>query len=158
MEQKKLNDLVYIKYNRALRRRYDARDTIDPIILDDTNVQDPHEWLMGVLEDEEDDLVHEGEDLSWNTVADAMGVDEPLHATRTSSRQGGAGTSTSAPVRRGGGASTSRRRGRQLVDEEDDFDFGEESEEEHDTSGYKDCVSGSESEGDEPEYEDLDDL
>ena len=84
----KVNDLVYIKYNRALRRRYDARDTIYPIILDDTNVQDPHEWLMGVLEDEEDDMVHEGEDLSWNTAANAMRVNEPLYATRTSGRQG----------------------------------------------------------------------
>lgn len=157
MEQQKLNDLVYIKYNRALRRRFDARDTIDPIILDDTNVQDPHEWLMGVLEDE-DDLVHEGEDLSWTTAADAMGVNEPIHATRTSGRQGGAETSTSAPVRRGAGTSTSRRRGRQLVDEDEDFDFGEDSEEEHDATGYKDCVSGSESGEDEPEYEDLDDL
>jgi len=143
LEQQKLNDLVYIKYNRALRRRYDARDTIDPIILDDTNVQDPHEWLMGVLGDEEDDMVHEGEDLSWTTAADAMGVNEPLYATRTSGGRGVAGTSTS------------RKRGRQLVDEED-IDFGEESEEEHDASGYKECVSGSDE--DEPEYEDLDDL
>ena len=156
MEQQKLNDLVYIKYNRALRRRHDARDTIDPIILDDTNVQDPHEWLMGVLEDEEDDMVHEGEDLAWTTVADAMGVDEPLYATRTSGNQGGVRTSTSAaPVRRGAETSTSRKRGRKLVDE-DDFDFGEESEEEHDASAYKECVSGSDE--DEPEYEDLDDL
>ena len=148
--------MVYIKYNRALRRRHDARDTIDPIILDDTNVQDPHEWLMGVLEDEEDDMVHEGEDLAWTTVADAMGVDEPFYATRTSGNQGGARTSTSAAsVRRGAETSTSRKRGRQLVDE-DDFDFGEESEEEHDASVYKECVSGSDE--DEPEYEDLDDL
>ncbi|KAJ9552580.1 hypothetical protein OSB04_016625 [Centaurea solstitialis] len=29
LEQQKLNDLVYIKYNRALRRRHDVRDTID---------------------------------------------------------------------------------------------------------------------------------
>ncbi|KAJ9566139.1 LOW QUALITY PROTEIN: hypothetical protein OSB04_002105 [Centaurea solstitialis] len=130
LEQQKLNDLVYIKYNRALRRRYDARDTIDPIILDDTNVQDPHEWLMEILEDEEDDMVHEGEDLTWTTVADAMGVDEPLYVTRKS-----VGTSTSAaPVRKGAETSTSRKRGRHLVDE-DDFDFGEKSEEEHDASG-----------------------
>ncbi|XP_075500617.1 uncharacterized protein LOC142539215 [Primulina tabacum] len=45
LEQKKLNDLVYIKYNRALRRRYDMRDTIDPISLAD--IDDSNEWLMG---------------------------------------------------------------------------------------------------------------
>ncbi|KAJ9556281.1 LOW QUALITY PROTEIN: hypothetical protein OSB04_010895 [Centaurea solstitialis] len=63
LEKQKLNDLVYTKCKCALSRRYDAHDTIDPIILDDTNNQDPHEWLMGVLEDEEDDMVHEVEDF-----------------------------------------------------------------------------------------------
>ncbi|KAL0394959.1 UNVERIFIED_CONTAM: hypothetical protein Slati_4462100 [Sesamum latifolium] len=53
-EQKRLNDLVYIKYNRVLRRRYDARDTIDPIALDDIN--ESNEWLLGRLNlSEEDD-------------------------------------------------------------------------------------------------------
>ncbi|CAI9303558.1 unnamed protein product [Lactuca saligna] len=60
LEQQKLNDLVYIKYNRALRRRYNMRDTIDPIILDDANVIDPTEWLMGGEEEEEDAPVFEG--------------------------------------------------------------------------------------------------
>ena len=71
-------------------------------------------------------------------------MNEPLYATRTSGGQKGTGTSTS------------RKRGCNLIDEEDDFDFGEESEEERDASGYKECVSGSDE--DEPEYEDLDDL
>ncbi|KAL2241074.1 UNVERIFIED_CONTAM: hypothetical protein Sindi_0748600 [Sesamum indicum] len=35
LEQKRLNDLGFIKYNRALKRLYDARDTIDHIILDE---------------------------------------------------------------------------------------------------------------------------
>ncbi|XP_073059753.1 uncharacterized protein [Primulina eburnea] len=35
LAQKRLNDLVFIKYNRALKRRYDLRDKIDPISLDD---------------------------------------------------------------------------------------------------------------------------
>ncbi|KAM0033383.1 putative HAT dimerization domain, ribonuclease H-like superfamily [Helianthus debilis subsp. tardiflorus] len=88
LEQSKLNDLVYIKYNRALRRRYDMRDTIDPIILDDGNLQDPNEWLKGALEgleeDEENALVHEGEDLTYGDVATAVGARGPLHYTRRS--------------------------------------------------------------------------
>ncbi|KAJ9542777.1 hypothetical protein OSB04_029283 [Centaurea solstitialis] len=131
LKQQKLNDLVYIKYNRALRRRHDARDTIDPIILDDTNVQDPHEWLMGVLEDEEDDMVHEGEDLTWTTVADAMGVDEPLYAKERGCRDIHIERHPLEGVPRL--PHLERDRGRHLIDE-DDFDFGEESEEEHDTS------------------------
>ena len=37
----RLNDLVYIKYNRTLKRRYDARDLIDPIRFD--NIDDSNE-------------------------------------------------------------------------------------------------------------------
>lgn len=49
---KRLNDLVFIKYNRTLRRRYNARNVIDPISLD--NIDDTNEWLTGVLEDHAD--------------------------------------------------------------------------------------------------------
>ncbi|KAL6514877.1 hypothetical protein OROGR_020456 [Orobanche gracilis] len=83
LEQQKLNDLVYIKYNRALRRRYDCRDTIDPIILDETSVVDPNEWLVGIFDEEEGDaLVHDGDDLTWGDVARATGVNEPLYNLR----------------------------------------------------------------------------
>ncbi|KAL0406491.1 UNVERIFIED_CONTAM: hypothetical protein Slati_3963000 [Sesamum latifolium] len=73
LEQKRLNDLVYIKYNRALRRRYDARDTIDPIALDD--IDESNEWLLGRLNlseedgDEENARVFEDDDLTWGDVA-----------------------------------------------------------------------------------------
>ncbi|CAN4097658.1 unnamed protein product [Withania somnifera] len=52
----RLNDVVYIKYNRTLARRYDARDTIDPIALD--NIDEANEWLLGCPEDQEDELVY----------------------------------------------------------------------------------------------------
>lgn len=48
------------------------RDTIDPIILDDSNVQDPTEWLTGVLGDE-NVPVFDGEDLLWGAVARPQG-------------------------------------------------------------------------------------
>ncbi|KAL6513362.1 hypothetical protein OROGR_020848 [Orobanche gracilis] len=114
LEQQKLNDLVYIKYNRALRRRYDCRDTIDPIILDETSVVDPNEWLVGIFDEEEGDaLVHDGDDLTWGDVVRATG----------------------------GSSSTSKSKGKgkmQLIDEEE-FNFDEESEEEKDAETYKAC-------------------
>ncbi|CAH9075330.1 unnamed protein product [Cuscuta epithymum] len=53
LAQKRLNSSVFVKYNRMLRHRYDARDHIDPIsygYIDDNN-----EWLTGSMEGECDD-------------------------------------------------------------------------------------------------------
>ncbi|KAJ0457925.1 putative HAT dimerization domain, ribonuclease H-like superfamily [Helianthus annuus] len=135
LEQKKLNDLVYIKYNRALRRRYDMRDTIDPIILDDANVQDPHEWLMGALEeeDEEDVPVVEGEDLTWGHVRDATGAEEAPYSTRARGSKKGAKNT----------ASSSRAKGKGLVGEEVCDDVGE-----NDAGAYKDFVLTSDQDDD----------
>ncbi|KAL0373241.1 UNVERIFIED_CONTAM: hypothetical protein Scaly_1005700 [Sesamum calycinum] len=89
LEQKRLNDLVYIKYNRALRRRYDARDTIDPIALDDIDAN--NELLLGRLNlSEEDDYeenarVYEDDDLTWGDVARASGGDESKELKNTTS-------------------------------------------------------------------------
>ncbi|XP_011099989.2 uncharacterized protein LOC105178251 [Sesamum indicum] len=50
----------FIKYNRALKRLYDARDTIDHIILDE--IDESNEWLLGKLtldSDEENATVFE---------------------------------------------------------------------------------------------------
>ncbi|KAH0652661.1 hypothetical protein KY289_030339 [Solanum tuberosum] len=73
----RLNDLVYIKYNRTLKRRYDARDLIDPILLD--NIDDSNEWLVGCPEDQEDELVYEDDDLTWGSVATTIGADESIY-------------------------------------------------------------------------------
>ena len=83
MDHQRLNDLVYIKYNRTLMKRYTERHTIDPIILKD--IDDSNEWLMGRMEDEgaaEDDLVFEGDDLTWGDVARASGTEELRVYTR----------------------------------------------------------------------------
>ena len=83
MDHQHLNDLVYIKYNRTLMKRYTERHTIDPIILKD--IDDSNEWLMGRMEDEgvaEDDLVFEGDYLTWGDVARASGDEELRVYTR----------------------------------------------------------------------------
>ncbi|XP_023754955.1 uncharacterized protein LOC111903410 [Lactuca sativa] len=128
LERQKLNDLVYIKYNRALRRRYDMRDMIDPIILEDSHIHDPFEWLAS----DDDGLVFEGDDLRWDVVAEAMGVDEPVHLTRRTTpggRQGG----MQGAVGVAESSSQGRARARQphLIDEP---------EEENDVGVYKEFV------------------
>lgn len=83
------------------------RDTTDPIILDDANVQDPNEWLLED-EDEENAPVFEGEDLRWGDVAEAIEAGEAAYSTRASGSK------------RGDKASTSQSRLRRcLIDEEE---------------------------------------
>lgn len=94
LDQQKLNDLVFVKYNRALKCQYDDRDRIDPISLQD--IDDANEWLMGTLEQEQgdDELVFGDDDLTWDAVERAAGVDESAYTTR--GRGGGKGINTSA--------------------------------------------------------------
>ena len=80
LAQQKLNDLVFIKYNRALRRRYNIRDQIDPISLKD--IDESNEWLIGKIDEElqkeEDYVFGEDDGLTWSAVARASGADEPI--------------------------------------------------------------------------------
>ena len=94
LHQARLNNLVYIKYNRALRRRYDARATIDPISLE--NIDDSNEWMLGKVDgasDEEDALIHDGHDLTWSDVARASGIEEEAYNFRAKATKGGASSS-----------------------------------------------------------------
>ena len=122
LSQARLNDLVFVKYNRALRRRYNNRDTIDPISLQD--IDDSNEWLIGRLDgefDAESDLVfdNDDDDLTWDTVARASGILEKRYPSRLSL------------------GSTSRGRSRErAIDIEEEAANSEETEEE-DVEGYK---------------------
>ncbi|XAR67246.1 Succinate-semialdehyde dehydrogenase (NAD(+)) [Bertholletia excelsa] len=63
LEYQRLNDLVFVKYNQALKERHDFRNEIDPISL--SNIDDCNEWLVGEMEDEnnaENELVHKDDD------------------------------------------------------------------------------------------------
>ena len=82
-----LNNLVYIKCNRALKRRYNERDTIDPIFLKD--IDDSDEWLIGKMKYEDfhggaqDDFVFDDGNLAWGDVARATRIEETRFDTRT---------------------------------------------------------------------------
>ncbi|XP_019267727.1 PREDICTED: uncharacterized protein LOC109245010 [Nicotiana attenuata] len=111
---KRLNDLVFIKYNRTLRRRYNARNVIDPISLD--NIDDANEWLTGVPEDHADEEVFEDtSDITWGDVAEAHGIGERIYDLRGS-------TSTSSSQSKGKQTATLS-----LIDEEDDEQYNNDS-------------------------------
>ncbi|KAJ0448765.1 putative HAT dimerization domain, ribonuclease H-like superfamily [Helianthus annuus] len=78
LEHKKLQDLVFVKYNKTLKNRHDKEVVYDPISLD--NIDDCNEWLTGRMEEER---VFEDEDLIWEVVGDASGAGE-VRATRSS--------------------------------------------------------------------------
>ncbi|XP_042492165.1 uncharacterized protein LOC122071810 [Macadamia integrifolia] len=74
LEHQRLNDLVYIQYNRRLHSRFQERrekgSNCDPLILDEMNWSS--EWITGDQED--GDLVHPGDDLTWGDVDRAIGA------------------------------------------------------------------------------------
>ena len=58
-----------------MKKRYNERDTIDPIILKE--IDESNEWLIGRMNDDDshdhvdtqDDLVFDDDDLTWGDVA-----------------------------------------------------------------------------------------
>ncbi|KAL6335945.1 hypothetical protein AAG906_003570 [Vitis piasezkii] len=64
---------IFEDYNRALKRRYNECNTIDPISLKD--IDNSNEWLIGRMEDEDshggaqDDFVFDDDNLTWDDVA-----------------------------------------------------------------------------------------
>ncbi|XP_019252817.1 PREDICTED: uncharacterized protein LOC109231626 [Nicotiana attenuata] len=119
---KRLHNLVFIKYNKALRRRYNHRNTIDPILLD--NIDEANEWQTGVPENCEDEEVFEGDsDFTWGDVAVGSRVGENPYGLRRY-------TPSSSSIRKGKSVATTSR-SISLIDE-DESDHEEEGEEEDD--------------------------
>ncbi len=78
---------MYVKYNQKLHARYNRRNVIDPICLDD--IDDTNEWLvgkMGAYVNEEEEPVFGEDGLTWGDVAIASGVNEPIKYTRRNAR------------------------------------------------------------------------
>ncbi|XP_065856458.1 uncharacterized protein [Euphorbia lathyris] len=119
LAQERLNDLVFVKYNRAQKFHRETRDTIDPISLRD--IDDSNEWLMGRLDGgesgDDDDLVHPNEGLRWAHVGDAMGADESAYQTRGVVKN--AANASSSSVR---SQAKEKDKGKMhLIDDEPDF-------------------------------------
>ncbi|KAJ9682088.1 hypothetical protein PVL29_018125 [Vitis rotundifolia] len=146
LDHQRLNDLVYVKYNRALKRRYNERSTIDPISLKD--IDDSNEWLIGRMEDEDshggaqDDFVFDDDNLTWGDVARASGAEEARFDTRARERA----SSSIIPPTRGIASSSRTLPSHSLIDEDEDGDMVDSADEE-DGEGYK-CGDGNVDEDD----------
>ncbi|XP_019257689.1 PREDICTED: uncharacterized protein LOC109235897 [Nicotiana attenuata] len=114
LELKKLNDLVFVKYNRTLARRYKAHNIIDPILLD--SIDEENEWLTGGPENHEEEEVFEGEGLTFGHVAIASGVEENVYGFRGSTLRSKERVSTSTST------CTSRTLINEASDEEEEDD------------------------------------
>ncbi|XLR07379.1 hypothetical protein S83_035317, partial [Arachis hypogaea] len=82
LDHEMIESLVFKKYNQQLIERYNLKDEVDPIALND--IDECNEWLVGEIgtatfrdDDNVDDdanLVHQDDNtLSWNLVFEAMG-------------------------------------------------------------------------------------
>ncbi|RVW28778.1 Transposon Ty3-G Gag-Pol polyprotein [Vitis vinifera] len=146
LDHQRLNDLVYIKYNRALKKRYNERNTIDPISLKD--IDDSNEWLTGRMYDEdshggaEDDFVFDEDNLTWGDVARATAAEEAKFDTRARAKA----NSSIIPPTRGIASSSRTLPSHSLIDEDEDGDMVD-SADEKDGEGYK-CGDGNDDDDD----------
>ena len=146
LDHQRLNDLVYIKYNRALKKRYNERNTIDPISLKD--IDDSNEWLIGKMEDEDshggaqDDFVFDDDNLTWGDVARATAAEETKFDTRARAKA----NSSIIPPMRGIASSSRTLPSHSLIDEDEDGDMVDLVDEE-DGEGYK-CGDGNDDDDD----------
>ncbi|XP_021663829.2 uncharacterized protein LOC110652532 [Hevea brasiliensis] len=89
--QKRLDNLVYVKYNRALLCQYTFGDITT--LIDLTNIDESNEWLLGELEkgdgdddDDDDSLVFTDDVLTWGDVGRAAGVSKSRYESRSTTR------------------------------------------------------------------------
>ncbi|XP_016164569.1 uncharacterized protein LOC107607097 [Arachis ipaensis] len=90
LDHERMESLVFIKYNQQLIERYNLKDEVDPIALND--IDECNEWLVGEIGtatfredsvDDDADFVHQDDNtLSWNLVFEAMGGHDPTTNTR----------------------------------------------------------------------------
>ena len=120
-----------------MKKRYDGRDTIDPIILKE--IDESNEWQIGRMNDEnshdhvdaQDDLVFDDDDLTWGDVTRARKAEEPRFDTRARASSSRLRSSRGNDI-----ASSSRPMpSLSLIDEDEEMDYwGNEEDEE----GYND--------------------
>lgn len=132
--------MVYVKYNQALKWRYNLKDDVDPIKFNE--IDEYNEWLVGEMDGDDEavnDNVFEGDDaLTWADVHKALEVGQPRMYTRHTKRKklaSGEGTSSQRASKSGKrGASSTRTRKAKVIQVEEGADLediiSEESEEE----------------------------
>ncbi|XP_057418793.1 uncharacterized protein LOC130713003 [Lotus japonicus] len=141
LEHKRLEDLVFVKYNQALVRRYNIRDELDPISLDD--IDESNEWLVGTMEEDEDDAgndrVFPEDDLTWDVVYKASGIGEPSTNTRRGTRKRKEVTTAagnSSKKKKGATASKNGKEPIVIEDEEEEISDNDLEDSEIEADGY----------------------
>ncbi|XP_004510496.1 uncharacterized protein [Cicer arietinum] len=89
LEHKRLEDLVFVKYNQTLKERYDCRDVIEPIVLNDDGDYINEFEVRDLGEDDElvEELVYADDNLTWTDVANASEANEPMVYTRRATKE-----------------------------------------------------------------------
>lgn len=126
-----LQDLVFIKCNQNLKERFDNDNLIDPVVMDD-DIDTNNLWLLGgegEAQPDNDDMVFDGDDLSWLDVEIASGVAEPTINNR---RQATLQKKATAPPPPSPSSSRSNPKTKEVVVVDDEFGdqeyFGEDEE------------------------------
>ena len=134
LDHQYLNDLVYIKYSWALKKRYNECNTIDPISL--KYMDDNNGWLIGRMEYEDshggvqNDFVFDDNNLNLGDVARATRAEEARFDTRVRAN------SSIIPPPRGIYSSSRTLSSRSLIDKDEDGEMVDSIDEE-DEEGYK---------------------
>ncbi|KAF3627882.1 hypothetical protein FXO37_29637 [Capsicum annuum] len=79
---KRLSELVFIKYNRTLRHRYNVHNGFDPISLDKIDVA--NEWLIGIENAEDESISYGDTEYTWGVVIEESRVDERHYGLKAS--------------------------------------------------------------------------
>lgn len=132
---------MFVKYNQALVRRYNIRDELDPISLDD--IDESNEWLVGTMEEDGDDAgndrVFPEDDLTWDVVYKASGIGEPSTNTRRGTRKRKEVTTaagTSSKKKKGATASKNGKEPIVIEDEEEEISDNDLEDSEIEADGY----------------------
>ena len=111
-----LQKLVFVKYNQTLKENRESDEYIDPVLMDDPEINAGSYWLLG---DEvcvrDGDAVYDDDDLGWRDVEEASGAAEPLFNTRSQvALQKAVGAASTAPApSKSKGKSKGKEKGKQ---------------------------------------------
>ena len=146
LDHQRLNDLIYMKYNQALKRRYNEHNTIDPISLKD--IDDNNEWLIRRMKyedshgDAQDDFVFDDDNLIQGDVARGTGAKGVRFDTKVRAKA----SSSIISLTRGITLSSRTLPSHLLIDEDEDEDMADSTNQE-DEKGYK-CDDGNDDDDD----------
>lgn len=100
LEHEMLQKLVFVKYNQTLKENRESDEYIDPVLMDDPEINAGSLWLLGDevrVRDGQSDVVYD-DDLDWLDVEVASGAAEPLFNTRSQAALQKAAAAATAPA------------------------------------------------------------